>query len=195
MRNDLPVQVSGGLLIFLAAALLILPFEWVLAAIIAATFHELCHIVAIKLCGCKITAISLGIGGAQIQMSTMGQGRELICALAGPLGGILLLIPFRIFPRLALCALMHSLYNLIPVYPLDGGRALRCGAALLLPPLTADRLCVCVQRLCLCVLFLLGMWGCMVLRLGFLPLVLAAGVVIKSGMIKIPCKHGLQRVQ
>ena len=185
MRNDLTVQVSGGLFIFLAAALLILPFEWVLAAIIAATFHELC----------KITAISLGIGGAQIQMSTMGQGRELICALAGPLGGILLLIPFRIFPRLALCALMHSLYNLIPVYPLDGGRALRCGAALLLPPLTADRLCVCVQRLCLCVLFLLGMWGCVVLRLGFLPLVLAAGVVIKSGMIKIPCKHGLQRVQ
>lgn len=195
MRSDCYVQVSGGLFIFWAAALLILPFEWVLAALMAGGVHELWHIAAIKLCGSRITAIDLGVNGAEIQMATVGRGRELICALAGPVGGLLLLIPFRFFPRLALCALVHSLYNLMPIYPLDGGRALRCCAQMAFSPDAADMLCICAQWICLAGIFLLGVWGSLVLRLGLLPLMLAVGIIIKSGVRKIPCKQGRHRVQ
>ena len=52
--------------------------------------------------------------------------REAICALAGPLGSFSLLLISEYFPEAAVCGLIQGAYNLIPVYPLDGGRLMRC---------------------------------------------------------------------
>ena len=61
----------------------------------------------------------------------MSPGRELICILAGPAASLLLLCLARIFPRVAICGLIQGCYNLLPIAPLDGGRALHCLLSLL----------------------------------------------------------------
>ncbi len=173
------------LLIILALALLVLPMQWLLAIVLAAAFHELCHYWAVRLCGGEIHRITLGLTGARMEVSDLRPDRELICALAGPLGGLCLLIFVRWFPRTAICAAAQSLYNLLPVYPLDGGRALRCALEWKLPMERAKEVCLWIERICLVGIVVLGLYGMVKLRLGVLPLLLSLMI-----FGKIACKPG-----
>ncbi len=113
-------------LIFLSLLFLILPLRWLLAAIIAAAVHELGHYFAVCLLGGKIRNIRFGMTGAVMEATNLSVYSEILCIMAGPLAGLLLSISIRIFPAIALCAIVQSAYNLLPIYPLDGGKALRC---------------------------------------------------------------------
>lgn len=61
-----------------------------------------------------------------MDLSPMTAPREAVCALAGPLGSFVLVSLGKYWPELALMALGQGIFNLIPVYPLDGGRFARC---------------------------------------------------------------------
>ena len=178
-RNKARFNVSGSGCIMGALTLLVLPLNWVLAAAIAAAFHELCHILAVLLCGSQIRGIGIGATGAVIDVSPMSRGRELLCALAGPAGGFLLLMLAKWLPRIAVCAAFQSLYNLLPIYPLDGGRALQCGAANLLPPPVAHAVCLWVERAVKLLLLCACLYGCCILNLGALPLILAVFLALR----------------
>ena len=129
MRDFVRVDVSACLMG--AFLLLTLPLNWLLSALAAAAFHELCHGAAILLLGGRIWGVRIGSGGAVMETEPLSSGKELVCALAGPAGSLLLVLTFRIFPRVAVCALVQGAFNLLPVFPLDGGRAaLRSGAFL-----------------------------------------------------------------
>ena len=118
--------VTPSVWILGALMLLILPLNWLLAAVTAALFHEFCHYLTLKLCGVPIQGIQLSGGGAVISTGPTTARQELLCAMAGPLGGLCLLPLMRYVPRIAICAAAQSLFNLLPIYPLDGGRILRC---------------------------------------------------------------------
>lgn len=180
--------VGGGLLLFLALALLLLPLNWVIAAIAAAAIHELSHYAAVRLCGGEAHWMHIGLYGAQMEVRLLTPGKELLCALAGPLGGLLLLLFARWFPRTAICGGLHALFNLLPVYPLDGGRALRCGVELLLPAEIGDKVCNVIEWICLIGVLLLGIYGTVALHLGLLPIILSFSLVIRAFRGKIPCK-------
>lgn len=184
------VHFSAGVCILLALMLLVLPIQWIIAAVIAAAVHEGYHALAVVLCGGEITGFSVRDGGASMTVAGLSRSRELICALAGPLGGLTLLLLARHFPRIALCAAVHSVYNLLPLYPLDGGRALRC-IALLTAPASAQRICSLFGRISLAGITLLALYCTFFLKLGLLPLVTAA--VICFG--KSPCKEDVLAVQ
>lgn len=106
-----------------ALAVLILPLRWIWAVLIAATCHELGHIIAVWLLKGKIMSLRVGIGGAVITTSSMEPWKGLVSTLAGPAVSFVLAGFMGRFPRVAFTALMQGMYNLLPLYPLDGGRA------------------------------------------------------------------------
>lgn len=112
--------------ILLALSLFLLPISWVVGWALAAGIHELFHILAVRICRIKILSMGLVSSGAVIKTEAMTLQQECFCALAGPVGGLSAIFLLRVMPQLAICAVVQSLFNLLPVYPLDGGRALRC---------------------------------------------------------------------
>ena len=141
----MPWSISAGIFcamgifpdsrVFLLWALLLLtlPLPWLLAALGAGAFHELCHFLALYAAGTPVRGFQLGPRGARILTGPLDPKTELICASAGPLGSLFLLLFLRLFPRMALCGAFQGLFNLLPIYPMDGGRVLRSALALLGP--------------------------------------------------------------
>ena len=175
--------------------LLTLPLKWLLAASIAAAYHELCHILIIRLYRSNIHHLDLSADGAKLNISALSPTQELICALAGPLGGLCLLFFSRWIPRIAICAAFQSLYNLLPIYPLDGGRALWCGVSMVITENRAKKFCKCVETICLTAIFLAAIYGALILRLGISCLFPAILILGHTKCRKTPCKQRLQRLQ
>ena len=149
----------------------------------------MCHIIMIRMCGGCIIGYKFTISGAQIRTQPLSLLQELLCAAAGPLGGMSLVLLADVFPRLAFCAGVHSVYNLLPIHPLDGGRLLRCTALLLLPERMAEMFCAAVEKLCLVGIGILGLWGTFILKLGITPIIIAAVMLVGMWKRKFPCKE------
>lgn len=175
--------------------LLTLPIKWLFAAMVAAAYHELCHILAIRLCRGDIHQLDVSSEGANLSISSLSPSQELICALAGPLGGLCLLFLARWIPRITVCAAFQSLYNLLPIYPLDGGRALWCGIFMVLDENRAERFCKCVEAVCLAAIVLIAIYGAFILKLGISCLFPAILIVGHTKFRKTPCKQRHQRLQ
>ena len=123
--------MTAGFCILWAVLILTLPLKFLLAAVTAALIHEMCHVVAVSLTSGEIRGLTLGAGGLTMRVDPMPPGRELLCALAGPVGSLLLgLLPMT---ELAVCGMVQGLFNLIPLMPLDGGRVVGCLLELMVP--------------------------------------------------------------
>lgn len=125
MPRSPEIRVQTSALLGLALMLMLVELRWVGAFLLSAAIHELCHILALLMLGCPIQEISVGLTGAKLHIGTLSRKQALVTSLSGPVGGLLLTMTGKWFPRLAVCAFFHSVINLIPLYPLDGGRALR----------------------------------------------------------------------
>ena len=171
-----------------ALILLVIPLKWVLAWIAAALWHELFHCLALLLCGKPVHGLTIGINGAQISTDILSDSECLICGLAGPVGGLLLLFLSGLFPRLAVCALLQSVFNLMPVYPLDGGLALRGLTRLLLPERWARGICTAVEIVVVVFAVCFGLALHFHFRVEILPAILIVCFLVQMKKRKIPCK-------
>ena len=181
--------------LLLALLLLTVPFPWLAAAAAAGTFHELCHLGALRLLGIRVRRLELGAGGASMETEPMERCQELLAAAAGPLGSLALLGCLHRFPRLALCGGIQGIFNLLPVWPLDGGRILHCLFTLRYSEEKSRFLLGILEDLTLWALFLGAVTLSFVYFRGIAPVSLALAMVMKAKMRKTPCQDADQRVQ
>lgn len=102
-----------------------LPLRWLFAAFVAASIHELGHCFTVLILGGSIHGLKIGQYGTIIEAADLTKRKEVICLLAGPLAGLLPILTLHTFPALAICSIVQTMYNLLPIYPLDGGKILR----------------------------------------------------------------------
>lgn len=197
MNRKLPsiiLDISSGACIFLAIAVLMVPLPWLYSWVMAAAFHEVGHYLAVVSTGGTVYEISIGFSGARMRVSPMNMRREIICAVAGPAAGILLLCIARWNPRIALCGAVQSFYNLLPLYPMDGGRILRCILHRAIPA-KANSVLRGVAVMVFAALVFLSVYGFACLRLGLVPLLGCFVILLRMGKRKFPCKEEQLRVQ
>ena len=181
---------------FCAALLcLILPFSWIAAAVTAAVVHEVFHILAVLISGGRIYGIRIGIHGAVLYGSSLSVPRQLLSVLAGPMGSLLLILTGRYVPQLAFCGFVQGIFNLLPLYPLDGGRVLRLVLENCMAQERAERICRWTDRTVIVALIGLGFWASFVQKIGAGPVMLSFLLVSGSGYGKISCKEGNLGVQ
>lgn len=143
------------------------------AFLAAAAAHEAGHVMAIYLVGGRVTGIRLGMCDAKIETRGLGYRQEIFCALAGPGMSVLVCLALRkAYATCAAISLLLGLFNAMPIYPLDGGRALRAGLCLFLPLGRAEAVSNLVS-LAVCAAGLAGAVFCArTYALGFAPVAL-----------------------
>lgn len=172
-------SVKANTYIYLTILLFLIPLRWIVSWLVAVAFHECCHWLAVRLCGGNVYRLEIGLGGANMQCDNMTDGCRLFSVLCGPFGGLLLVGIGQWFPRVALCSFFLSLYNLLPLLPLDGGRAL----CILL---RANKSFFVFQKAFFAVLLAIAIICTFYLKLGLLPMAAVAILYLRSR--KIPCK-------
>lgn len=186
---------SGGMCIWLALICLALPLDWILSAAVAAIVHECGHILAVLWIGGKVSCFSIGIGGAKLETTPMEPWQQLLSVLMGPACSFALFSLKGILPKTALCGLIQGAFNLLPVYPLDGGRALAFVASGIFSPKWAEIICRWTAGITATVIFLGAIWLCFVKKHGIMPIFLALFLISRAMIGKIPCKESVQGVQ
>lgn len=135
--------------------------------LLAAAVHECGHLALLRVFRVPVEGLRLGAFGAVIHARTerLSYGRELLVTLAGPAVNLLCAPLAAMTARrcgwawgylLAGANVLLGVYNLLPVPPLDGARALYLIAAYCFGPDTGDRVCAAVGLACALTLTVLG---------------------------------------
>ena len=160
-RGKLPITISGGFWLLLGWFLLGNGWEMLAVILTAACIHEAGHWLVLRLLGAEVRFVSIGVLGAEMQMlpGSLSYGRELTAVLAGPAANLLcgtVLIACGT-PWLPAAGAHFALagFNLLPIRPLDGGRALQLAAMFLVGPEAGERIarwtgCYCALGLAVC---------------------------------------------
>lgn len=192
MGDKVHVDVSSAFYITVAAMLLMVPIKWCTAFFAAAMLHELGHYITLRITGGRLCAVHLGFQGAELITQHPGYLQEALCAISGPIFGGVLILAGKTMPCLALCAGVQTLFNLLPIYPLDGGRFFRCILRMVsVSEKTVTWIDICLFAAILCLIIIASLRY----ALGIWPFFLVMLLYFRRMEAKIPCKLAPMRVQ
>lgn len=113
----------------------------ILGVYLSVILHEIGHSTAAHKRGINVESISLWVAGGVAEIETIPSNKELSITAAGPFVTFLLILTYAViatalfilnittvawvFLLLSLFNILMFLFNLLPLYPMDGGRILR----------------------------------------------------------------------
>lgn len=130
------LTTSGSMLVSIVAYQLIFGWPFAVGFVLLLFLHEIGHVIQLRREGIEASApMFIPFLGAVVMAKSMGDdaGAEARVGLAGPVfGSIASLVPLGIYlatgedfwRALAYVGFFLNLFNLLPVLPLDGGRAM-----------------------------------------------------------------------
>ncbi len=174
-------EVTPGFILVLAAVYCVDPGGLLPAFLLGAGLHELGHLAVLALYRQPIHRLRLTAMGAVLETDTLPYGQEFFCALAGPAANLVLFACLRrVWPTAAVVSLGLGLFNLLPIWPLDGGRALAALAERFTCPEESAVITTIAAGGAMAFLILGAAAASWWFRLGIWPLLLAGWVVLRA---------------
>ena len=143
------IEIGGGALLLLSAAYFFDSSNLLPLVIAAAAAHELGHYLVLRILGRHPGAITLGFTGVSMTVDRpQSYGQEILTALGGPAASAVLTLLSSAIARFFGTAgayafagvnLVFCAFNILPVFPLDGGRAIYAAVSFFFGPRAAER--------------------------------------------------------
>ena len=141
-----PVSVTSGFCLVILWFAAVNGWNVLGVVFMAAAVHEVGHCLALVLLGAKITGLRLSLFGAELETDSrrLSYGGEVLAVLAGPISNLLCALVLSKVDAVRWAVVTGAnvarcLFNLRPVRPLDGGRALYLLAAWMAGPAAGER--------------------------------------------------------
>ncbi|AMA72129.1 MULTISPECIES: M50 family metallopeptidase [Aneurinibacillus] len=145
--NNISLHVHPLFWLIMLGALLVGQFMEVITLFSIVLLHELGHVTAARWYGWRVKRIELLPFGGVLEIEEWGNtmpGAEFVVALAGPLVNALLIVFGLAMMQLEIWSsvwtaffvysnLLIGGFNLLPIWPLDGGRVMQTALSLVLP--------------------------------------------------------------
>jgi Zn-dependent protease len=160
-----PVYIKYWFLILI----LFVPVTSFVVIFVSVLIHELAHSYVAKRLGCGVSQIYLSLlnGAADIDTSKSSHKEIIYIVLAGPLSNLILyliMLPFgsidnALIDEMIRINLILFIFNLLPIYPLDGGRISKAIFSLVLGNKRGKlyngifSMIVCILSIIACVIF------------------------------------------
>lgn len=179
MKKCFRIRIHPAGAVIFALAFFFLPSREVLACAVALLWHECAHMLAMYLCGaegCEVELTPFGGMADAKHFERLSPIRQAISAAAGVAASALgawLCWYFHFWQELFECHLSLALFNVLPLWPLDGGRMLMAAAISFGRERAMKRVFSCAAWIAGAALSGLGVYGCW---LGYInPTLLVAG--------------------
>lgn len=187
--------IQPSFYIGVAVALLVIPLPLLFGWLAAAVIHEVSHCLMLRLCRCRIFAVRLDSFSAEIVTEELSNRQAFLCALAGPVGGLLPVLFSKWVPVMALCSILQTGFNLLPLFPMDGGRAVESLAKHFFSKDIAKKVCNFLEIGILLVLAAGVAYLTYRYSLSLLPLAAVCLLLLRRWKINTSCKPRHLRVQ
>lgn len=188
------LEISPAFIASLCAYYYFDPAKTFVPFLFSVAAHEAGHLLALSLLHVRVHKLRLTFSGAVLVTEPMRYSYEIVAAAAGPaVNAILLAMYAASEPLTAFVNLLLLTYNLLPFYPLDGGRILRALLHILLPADTAERTEKVLSGACCLVLLIGAVYLTCVWHAGLWPILLWALLAVRIAGTVLPSKRIFQR--